>query len=199
MASALTTIRQEHRGLAAILNCMVTVIRDIEENALEPDFTLFGAMFDYVDGFLDRFHHPKENTYLFNALRQRHPDSAEVLDKLEAEHEEGPQRLAHARAAMEAFEQERGSKAARARALTSFRQAVEAYNAFEWAHMNLEESVVIPLAREHLTPEDWHAMDEAFNANEDPLFGSAPRNEFASLFNSIAALAPAPHGYGPRR
>lgn len=198
MANALTTIRQEHRGLAAVLNCMVTVTRDIEDNALAPDFTLFKAMFDYVDGFLDRFHHPKENTYLFNALRQRHPDCAEVLDKLEAEHTEGPRHLAHARAAMEAYESERGSKAAQARALKYFRRAIEAYNAFEWAHMNLEESVVIPLAREHLTPDDWRAMDAAFNANEDPLFGSQPRNEFARLFDAIAARAPAPHGYGPR-
>jgi len=42
-------------------------------------------------------------------------------------------------------------------------------------------------------------MDEAFNANEDPLFGTRPRDEFARLFNSIVNHAPAPHGYGPRR
>jgi len=199
MANALTTIRQEHRNLAAVLSCMVSVVRDIEENSLEPDFELFTAMFDYVSSFLDQFHHPKENIFLFNALRERHPDCSATLDKLEAEHKEGPQHLAHVRAALDAYAGTHGSPVDKARALKSFRSAIETYNAFEWAHMNLEETVVIPLARSHLTPEDWRAMDEAFNANEDPLFGTRPRDEFARLFNSIVNHAPAPHGYGPRR
>ena len=58
-------IEQEHRSLAAVLHGMLYSVREIRYVRGEPDFILLGAMIDYVDSFLDRFHHPKEDEYLF--------------------------------------------------------------------------------------------------------------------------------------
>src|SRR5207249_9744958 len=46
-------------------------------------------MLHYIDAFPERFHHPKEDAYLFRRLRERDPSAGELLDRLETEHEEG--------------------------------------------------------------------------------------------------------------
>ena len=51
-----------------------------------PNFELLGAMIYYIDAFPERFHHPKEDEYLFRLLRVRHPDAAPLLDRLNIEH-----------------------------------------------------------------------------------------------------------------
>ena len=62
--------------------------------------------------------------------------------------------------------------------------------------MSLEESTVLPAARESLLPEDWHDLDTAFEANRDPLAGHDPSGEYAPLFRKIVNTAPAPVGLG---
>jgi len=47
-----------------------------------------------------------------------------------------------------------------------------------------------------LTAADWDEANAAFAANDDPLFGAAPRAEFAALHARIVRLAPEPYGLG---
>ncbi len=77
--------------------------------------------------------------------------------------------------------------------------AVGEYVDFHWRHLRLEEDVVMPLAEQRLTEADWQPIDAAFQANDDPLFGARPREEFRRLFGLILNRAPAPVGVGPRR
>ena len=46
-------------------------------------------MIYYIDAFPERFHHPKEDEYLFYFLRIRHPDAIPLLDRLQGEHRAG--------------------------------------------------------------------------------------------------------------
>jgi hemerythrin-like domain-containing protein len=84
-------------------------------------------------------------------------------------------------------------------AVDTFAAAVGEYVDSHWRHMRLEEDVVMPLAEQRLTEADWQPIDAAFQANEDPLFGTRPREEFRGLFARILNRAPAPVGVGPRR
>ena len=59
---------------------------------VEPPF--FNAVFDYIEQFIDRSHHPKEDDYLFRLLRLRSAEAAAILDRLQAEHRNGPDKLA---------------------------------------------------------------------------------------------------------
>jgi branched-chain amino acid transport system ATP-binding protein len=68
--------------------------------------------------------------------------------------------------------------------------------AHQQAHIRLEETTVMPLARRVLTADDWREANAAFAANDDPLFGAAPRAEFAALHARIVRLAPDPYGLG---
>jgi len=72
---AIRTIQDEHRSLAAVLHGMLHLVHAIRDRGARPDFKVLGAMVYYIDAFPERFHHPKEDAYLFHFLRIRHPDA----------------------------------------------------------------------------------------------------------------------------
>ena len=193
MTLALSIIREEHRSLSAVTRSLRTLARDARDRGLAPDYELFTLILDYIEGFSDRLHHPKEDEYLFAALRRRGAAANEALDVLERDHARGDELTRDLRYFLSRC------RVGGAAALEAFAAAVEEYVDFYWRHMRLEEDVVLPLAERTLTEADWQPIDAAFRANEDPLFGSRPREEFRKLFQLIVNLAPAPVGVGPAR
>jgi len=189
MTEAVRIIQREHRNLIAVLHCLSSVAGDIRTRVDNPEYELFHAIIDYLESFLDTFHHPKENEYLFRALRRRHPSAAQMLDELEAQHDQGEVLLAEMKAALAEYEF-RGAEA-----YAAFQKTVDAYHDFEWEHMRREEMEAIPQARRYLTDEDWAEIDRAFASHEDPLFGAEPQERFRTLLSRIAAAAPAPYGH----
>ncbi len=86
---AIRIIREEHQSLAAVLHGLLYLVREIRAHRTEPDFELLGAMVYYIDTFPERFHHPKEDAWLFRLLLLRHPPAAEIIDRLQSEHRAG--------------------------------------------------------------------------------------------------------------
>lgn len=190
---AIRIIHDEHRSLAAVLHGMLYVVREIRDHGRTPDFRLLGAMVYYIDAFPERFHHPKEDRYLFTLLRARAPEAGPVLDRLQQEHRSGAERIRTLEQALARYEQGGSSEFA------AFASAVEGYAAFHWEHMRCEEKEVLPLAEKHLTSGDWEAIDAAFTGHTDPLFGEQASEAYHKLFQRILNLAPPPIGIGPAR
>jgi len=188
---ALGIIRDEHRSIAAVLHGMRYLVHEIRNRGTKPDFELLGAMIYYIDAFPERFHHPKEDAYLFRALRLRHPESVSLLDRLEKEHQIGARMIRTLEQALTRY------RHGRARELPGFAAAVEEYAAFHWVHMRVEETEVLPLAQMHLTAQDWETIDAAFAGHSDPLFTVEAGAEYQALFKRICNLAPPPIGVGP--
>ena len=188
---AIAIIHDEHRSLAAVLHGMLYLVRDIKLRGTPPNFPVFDAMIHYVDTFQERLHHPKEDAYLFRLLRLRHPDAEPLIEQLETEHRAGAQKI---RALEQALTRYRAGGAAE---FPAFAEAVQAYASFHWDHMRAEEERVLPLARVHLTADDWREIDDAFSGNADPLFGASATADFEGLFRRIVNLAPPPIGVGP--
>jgi hemerythrin-like domain-containing protein len=188
---ALAIIRSEHLSIAAVLHGMLILAKQIEERGTAPDFNLFGAMIYYIDAFPERFHHPKEDAYLFSALRLRHPEAASLLDQLQSEHAIGARKIRAVEQAMVRYQQ--GGDAH----LGAFLDAIRDYAEFHWKHMRAEENEVLPLAAKYLTAEDWEAIDAAFSDHKDQLLGLESAKEYATLFSRIVNLAPPPIGVGP--
>jgi hemerythrin-like domain-containing protein len=186
---ASTIILIEHRSLDAVIHGMLYLVRDVRLGA-KPNFEVFGAMVDYIDAFPERFHHPKEDAYLFKRLRERHAGAAPLLDRLEADHRKGAERVRDLEQALMRY-QERGEVE-----FAAFEKAVIEYADFQWKHMSVEETELLPLARQYLTQEDWQEIDTAFAGNSDPLFGSKAGAEYEDLFRRILKLAPPPVGVG---
>lgn len=191
--SALATIHDEHRSLAAIVHGLKYIIREVREKGSAPDFRLIWAMIYYIDAFPEKLHHPKENVYLFAKLRQRTHEADAVLDDLERQHAEGGRHVRELEHALGYYEADKPD------GFEVFAAAVEKFAELTWEHMNLEEKMIIPLAKKYLTPEDWVEIAEAFGENGDPRFGAEPDHEFRNLFSRIVNLAPPPIGVGPEK
>lgn len=193
MHEAERIILDEHRSIAAVLHGLIYQMREVTERGAQPDFKVLKAMLDYIVSFPEKLHHPKEDEYLFKALRARRPDAAAAIEKLEAEHARGDELIRDLQDRLVAYEKVGASAAA------AFRRAIEAYADFHWQHMRQEEDEVLPLAREALTDEDWQAIGRAFKDNDDPLFGIKPKEELDKLFSRIVQITPPPIGVGPQR
>ena len=189
--AALAIIHDEHRSLGAVVHGLRYLVREMREKGAAPDFKLLWAMIYYIDAFPAKMHHPKENAYLFARLRLRTREADAVLDELEREHAAGTRQVHELEHALGYFEADKPD------GFEVFAAAVEKFAEEVWQHINVEEKVVIPLAKKYLTAEDWVEIAEAFGENGDPRFGAEPDHEFRDLFSRIVNLAPPPIGVGP--
>ena len=190
---AIRVIVNEHRALAAVLHGMLYLVHEIRDRGEKPDFPLFGAMICYIDAFPERFHHPKEDEYLFRFLRVRHPEAAPLLDRLKVEHRAGAEKIRTLEQALVRYQHGGAAE------FSNFMGAVEAYAAFHWDHMRLEEKEVLPLAEKYLSVGDWEAIDAAFLGHTDPMLGAEVGAKYDALSMRIVNLAPPPIGLGPER
>lgn len=186
---AIHVIKLEHRNLYRVLAVMRAVGQGLLSGK-QYDLELLRAILDYIETFPDRFHHPKEDEFLFKALRARSNEAGDVLASLEQDHRLGPERI---HAMCKALGQMREGQEGAVRRLAEL--ALD-YVDRTMAHMQKEESVVLPLAVRDLTAEDWATMDAAFADNKDPLFSEDAKEEMRGLYSRIAALAPEPWGMG---
>lgn len=181
---AIARIKTEHRALSYVMRALRKAADEIARGSIEPDWRLLAAMLYYIDSFPERFHHPKEDEHLFRALRRRTSRADAALDALQAEHIRSAQLAAYLDQRLVHYQG--GARDG----LKNFRDAVNAYVALQDEHMRKEENEVLPLAEEFLKDEDWRAIDEAFRANEDPLFGAKQQHEFHALYRRITGLVP---------
>lgn len=191
--TALEIIRAEHQALAAMLRSLILLLAQARREGKAPDFGVMRAMLFYVDEFPERLHHPKESELLFPRLKERCPELAPVLERLEQEHTHGEfevRRLQHALVAYELLGEPRRD---------AFEREAQHYVEAYLEHMATEERDILPAARRALSDEDWVQIDAAFAANRDPLTGHAAEAEFAPLFQRVLMTAPAPIGLGPAR
>ena len=68
---AIQIIKDEHLAIAAVLYCLRYIVKEVKDEGKAPDFVLLRAILDYIVSYPDRWHHPKEDKYLFAAVRAR--------------------------------------------------------------------------------------------------------------------------------
>src|SRR5574343_1515778 len=184
----LRIITEEHQNLWRIATTLDLFADEIHGRG-RVESAFFTSLFDYIDQFMERAHHAKEDNFLFPTLLRRAPEAAAIIDRLQIEHHNGPEVLRDLRAKLAATASGGEANGAFTAALRSYAQAVK-------SHVRSEEKDVMPLAREALTTDDWADIDKAFLDNDDPLFGSKARAEFRELFHRIVNLAPESIGLG---
>ena len=189
MHKATLILKDEHRGISAVLLGLKHLAKTAQDASIKPEFQVFRSMLRYIDEYPEKLHHPKEDEHLFARLVHRAPETKELVDALKAEHVEGAALIRELERKLMFFE-EGGPVGAR-----EFLQAVETYAEFHWKHMRKEETELLPLAEKHLIADDWRAIERAFAANRDPIADIEER-DFQKLFTRIANLAPAPVGLG---
>ena len=183
---AIQIIQDEHRKLWRVASTINIVADEMDAGSPVPT-PFFHAVFDYIEGFIDHAHHPKEDDFLFRLLRQRSSKAEAVLLQLEANHQHGPATLRALRNDLARAAQ--GNCGAFTAALRSYTKNLE-------EHIRTEERDILPLAREVLLAEDWVVIDKAFADNDDPLFGQQATEQYRELYHRIVALAPESVGLG---
>jgi hemerythrin-like domain-containing protein len=176
-------IRREHRSFANLLHGMLYLVHTIRDQGAKPNFDILGAMIYYIDAFPERFHHPKEDDYLFMRVRIRWPDAAPLIDRLKTEHRTGAEKIRTLEQALMRYQHGGPPE------FYKFMTAVEAYADFQWEHMRVEEVLLLPLAEKHLTASDWETVDGAFLGHTDPLLGVEAGAHYANVLRRITNLA----------
>lgn len=193
MYTAIRLIQDEHRSLAAVLRAAEYVTANAVSTGKPPDFNLLRAMLYYLREFPERRHHRNEDRLLFRLIKERSHEVDAVIAELEAQHARGDDMLQVLANALERWEEgEPGSD-------QQFSVVLSGFGRFYGAHMEKEESAVLPAAQRALTNEDWHEIHEAFQAHDDPMFGDDTANDFRRLFSRIVQLVPAAVGTGESR
>lgn len=183
--SAIDLIKSEHRALTAVVHALQRFTHAIRDRHAAPDFGLLAAMLYYIEIFPERFHHPKEDLHLFSALRRRTAALDEVLNALQGEHVRSGQLVRQLEQAFVHYQ------AGANEGLAHFCANVDAYAAFTFDHIRMEEDRVLAAAPKYLQHEDWVVINRAFRDNRDPLFGAQPTEAFRRLHQRIANLVPA--------
>ncbi len=186
---AISIIKSEHQNLAAVLYSMEHLMGEIDSGK-HADFAVFHGLFTYIDRFLDRYHHPKENDCLFPRLLARAPDCEALIKELGKQHSEGELMFVEMLKALSAYEFSGANE------YPHFRDTVLAYCRFERNHALQEEREILPRAVEVLNEADWKEIDAAFGENRDPMFGDEWNDEFSDLFQKLVNSLPSPLGLG---
>lgn len=186
---AISIIKREHNNLGAVLYSLEKLVEEIDSGK-QPDFPIFHGLLTYLDRFLDRYHHPKENLYLFPRLLARAPETENLIRELGQQHTEGEILLVAMLKALSAYEFSGNAE------YPHFRDTVLAYCEFERRHAQKEEDEVLERAQQVLEQADWEEIDTAFEENVDPMFGKQWNNEFSDLLNHLINRLPAPLGLG---
>ena len=73
MPGPLDQLYSEHHSLIAVLGAMSALVREVRERGRRVDPKAFRAMLYYLDVFLEREHHHKEELVFFPRIRWRTP------------------------------------------------------------------------------------------------------------------------------
>ncbi|CAM8665219.1 COG3945 Uncharacterized conserved protein [Comamonadaceae bacterium] len=189
--SSLQIIRDEHAALKAMLQSLTMMLDRGPGDEAESFFDVVRAMLFYIDEFPEKLHHPKESNLLFPRVARVAPQVMDAIIQLEADHahsETAVRDLQHLLLGWELIGESR-----RAAFDTAVRRYVQSY----MAHMQLEETAILPVAQTALSDQDWAELDAAFEANRDPLATKGRRDPvYDRLFTRIVMRAPAPIGVG---
>jgi hemerythrin-like domain-containing protein len=176
MLSALSILKGEHASFAIALKTLVGHLDFAREHAFIPKLEIFATGLNYINTFIDQFHHPKEDEFLFRLLRQRTSEADEVLFELQFDHAHAASAFKELKSALDR------AQVGGATDFHEFADAMQEYSRAQFVHLEGEEGIVIPLARRVLVEEEWQEIDRGFRANRDPLFGAEQKSKFGVLF-----------------
>ncbi len=103
MTLAYRIIRSEHYEIDLVMRCLHNLADALHREAWRPDFDLLLLILHYVESFPATFHHPKEEDYLFKAVRCRKPETGPMFDQLCDDRAEGVALASDLRQSLETY------------------------------------------------------------------------------------------------
>jgi hemerythrin-like domain-containing protein len=180
MIHTLLILEQEHQNLAKLLRLMRTLSDEISDGQA-PDINLLNEIGDYISGYPEICHHPKEDL-IFRRLQEKYPEVVETGADLLAEHEGLSKLIDSFNSSLKSVSADpTGNSGDFARCMN---ELVDAYE----HHMEMEEKHFFPTSRSKLNADDWAAIDFAVSDQDDPLFDEAT-TKYAKIRDEIFRAA----------
>lgn len=165
MTHAIRVLQAEHKKLATLLQVMDNLHCEMVAGR-SPDFPLLHEIGDYLQGYPDQVHHPKEDL-IYRRLRKREPSPDDGPGNLVHEHED----LSNLTAGFVRIldETEKNPETWAEEFQGEMRKLIDYYK----HHMEMEEKFFFPAAKQRLTKNDWAEVTYAISEQVDPLFDEA--------------------------
>lgn len=192
MADMLAQLHDEHVNMSRLLNRLAREV-DAFFAGNEPDWAIVESILQYNLSYPDVFHHPKEELVL-EKLGARDPDAARIVGALEDEHESLAAEGRRFYAAV------RSVTADPALPRDWFAGIANDYIDHQRRHMQMEEVIFFPIAKQNLHAKDWAEIEAKFAVSHDPLLESGVKDRFDRLRDEIfgkTAPQPAPKRPAP--
>jgi hemerythrin-like domain-containing protein len=178
MSHPLQTLKQEHRVIEKALHALDGICIRLEWGDRVPSLALV-QLVEFINEFADRYHHGKEEAYVFPALERRGiARKGGPLAALESQHEierELTAKMRHAVADYRDLDPE---------SVQHFVFAARKYSRHLIAHIQAEDSLLFRLADEMLEETDIAEMKEGFERAEAEL-SPRTRDEYARLASEL--------------
>ncbi len=177
MSRTIAALKRDHANIAKLLDILESEILAIKVGKT-PDYSLMQDIMRYMAQYSDRFHHPKEDLIFAQLLKHDTGVRAEVEALIEehiviglAGQEFAGLLCASGVDSIESREQLGAS------GLDYIRNLRE--------HMSREEGKLFPIASVVLTKKEWHFIDAAVDAINDPLFDDMTASDYQRLCRLI--------------
>lgn len=178
MTHPLHTLKHEHRVIERALRALDGVCLRLELGQHVPAEVL-SQLVDFISTFADRYHHGKEETYLFPVLqRQGIPHDGGPLGVIEQEHRIESELTAEMRRAI------KGYREVDTEARQRFVEAARRYTDHLLGHIDKEDGILLRLADEILDEEDEAALRAGFGKAEAEL-GAAAREKYEHIASEL--------------
>lgn len=144
----LSLINQDHKQVEQLLNVLTQQLAQIESEQQGVDFSLMGDIVHYLRNYIDKYHHPKEDL-IYAYYLENYVTDVDTPNRLATEHQSLNflcRDLCHSLNIIQLdsvmpFEE----------LATQLRHFIEKQR----AHIEFEESAVLPAIVKLFTPDDW--------------------------------------------
>jgi hemerythrin-like domain-containing protein len=178
MSDPIALWRTEHINFATLLD-LLEVQLDRFHRGEAPDYELMLDIMFYMTHYPDVLHHPKEDL-AFARIAEREAGVRPIVDGLAEQHARLKRDGNVLVVALDDIVN--GSITAREHVEAPGRAYIAAFR----AHMDREDTEILPWAAKLLNREDWAAIDAAILRLEDPVFGKTLDQRYAALRRQIA-------------
>ncbi|MEE8321283.1 MAG: hemerythrin domain-containing protein [Gammaproteobacteria bacterium] len=171
----LDILHQEHIHISKLMDVLEEQIRLLQENG-DADLRLIAEIAEYIMNYPDIYHHPKEDL-IFELLRRKDDEIVPVIDQLISEHKTMAEMAITLSGLL-------GNSLTKESPELLVEQ-LQRYIGLTRTHMNVEENILFPRAKQLLTDDDWAETDAGFTSQGDPLLGDVIHKQYRNIYNSI--------------
>ncbi len=180
MSEVLAALQRDHINMAALLNVLDRQFGNISR-ADVVDWEVVDLILGYLERYADQCHHPTEDL-IYEALTERRVVIGEYIRDLRADHADLSRLTQELHNAV--ADVSRGSVSAGDNLATRANRFLKVYR----RHMELEDTLLFPAAREKLSDQDWADVDARALVRAEPAFAKNVQARFLALRDYIHTL-----------